>query len=226
VVDTPLFREFPIRVLGFVSKPKSLVGTAAELDTDSEQAALKKVMQGLENEGKVKLCWTTDGTWNELKRRISKGDQGRSWDVLLFIGHGEKGCLAFEEEGGPGLDWIAAEDFKDLVTGPRGPQLVVLNSCRGASRVPGRFASTAETLVRGGAIAAVVAMQFEISDRMAIAFSPLFFSNLLSENPLQTAMTLTRIDLRKKGFAEWISPVLYMQNRDGMVMPPQPATIH
>lgn len=86
---------------------------------------------------------------------------------------------------------------------------------------PGRFASTAETLVRGGAIAAVVAMQFEISDRMALQFSPAFFSSLLEdENPLQKAMTFTRMNLKRKGFGEWVSPVLFMQNKDGTVFQP------
>jgi CHAT domain len=224
VVDRPMFEELPLRVLVFVSKPKSLVGTPAELNTDGEQAALDQVMKKLVGEGKVKLCPSADGTWTELKRRINKGDQGKRWDVLLFIGHGERGCLAFEEEGGPGYEWITAEDFKSAVTGPRGPQLVVLNSCRGGSPVPGRFASTAETLVRGGAISAVVAMQFEISDKMGVTFSPIFFENLLDDNLLQTAMTMTRMDLRKRGFAEWISPVLYMQNRDGIVMRASAAT--
>jgi hypothetical protein len=67
-------------------------------------------------------------------------------------------------------------------------------------------------------------MQFEISDKMGVTFSPIFFENLLDDNLLQTAMTMTRMDLRKRGFAEWISPVLYMQNRDGIVMRASAAT--
>jgi hypothetical protein len=33
-------------------------------------------------------------------------------------------------------------------------------------------------------------------------------------------MMLTRLDLQRRGFSEWISPVLYMQNKDGRVVPP------
>jgi hypothetical protein len=63
-------------------------------------------------------------------------------------------------------------------------------------------------------------MQFDISDIMGTAFSPAFFNNLMMDVPIQQAMTLTRVDLRRRGFSEWISPVLYMQNKDGRVVPP------
>jgi hypothetical protein len=79
------------------------------------------------------------------------------------------------------------------------------------------LASTAETLVRGGGIAAVVAMQFDVSDLMATKFSPSFFDNLMLGVPIQRAMTLTRLDLQAEGFSEWITPVLYMQNKNGLV---------
>jgi len=104
------------------------------------------------------------------------------------------------------------------------PKLVILNSCRGAQFENGdRFASTAEILVRGGPIAAVIAMQFDISDIMGTTFSPAFFTNLMYNISIQHAMYLTRLDLRRQGFSEWISPVLYMQNKDGMVVRPSAA---
>jgi hypothetical protein len=66
-------------------------------------------------------------------------------------------------------------------------------------------------------------MQFDISDKMATTFSPIFFKQLMLNIPIQQAMTLTRLDLQRLGFTEWISPVLYMQNKDGTVMPPRDA---
>ena len=63
----------------------------------------------------------------------------------------------------------------------------------------------------------MIAMQFDISDFMATKFSPAFFSNLMLKVPIQRAMTLTRLDLQGAGFSEWVSPVLYMQNKDGRV---------
>jgi hypothetical protein len=63
-------------------------------------------------------------------------------------------------------------------------------------------------------------MQFDISDIMGTTFSPSFFRRLMDDVPIQQAMMLTRLDLQRRGLSEWISPVLYMQNKDGRVVPP------
>jgi hypothetical protein len=65
-------------------------------------------------------------------------------------------------------------------------------------------------------------MQFDVSDVMATQFSPAFFKNLALEVPLHQAMVLTRLELHHLGFSEWITPVLYMQNKDGVVVRPHP----
>ena len=73
----------------------------------------------------------------------------------------------------------------------------------------------------GGRILAVIAMQFELSDKMAIHFSPIFYNELLiKKRSLQNAMTRTRLELRRRGFAEWITPVLYMRGRDASILRP------
>ena len=66
-------------------------------------------------------------------------------------------------------------------------------------------------------------MQFDVSDVMATQFSPVFFNNLTLGVPLHQAMVLTRLALQRLGFSEWITPVLYMQNKDGVVVRPAPA---
>jgi hypothetical protein len=220
--DLYIYDKPPIRILGMVAAPKSFVGTPHELNTDAEQAALKEALRRTSD---VKLCWTAAGTYKELKRRLAQGDDGARWDVFLFIGHGLPSNIVLEEDGGNGYEILPANVLKGLLTQPLGPKLVILNSCRGAQTQDGdRFASTAENLVRGGSIAAVVAMQFDISDVMGTEFSPAFFSNLTLGVPIQQAMFLTRLELQRLGFSEWISPVLYMQNKDGVVVRPGPAS--
>jgi hypothetical protein len=218
--DIYIYDKPPINILGMVSAPKSFIGTPHELNTDAEQAALDQALTPLSKE--AKLCWTTSGTFRELKRRLAKGDNGKRWDVFLFIGHGVEGNIVLEEDGGTGYEFLSVEALKGVLTLPLGPRLVILNSCRGAQPIEkgDRFASTAETLVRGGGIAAVVAMQFDISDIMGTTFSPAFFNNLMLDVPIQQAMMLTRLDLQHRGFSEWISPVLYMQSKHGRVVPP------
>jgi hypothetical protein len=215
-----IYKEIPIRILGMISAPKSFAGTQHELNADGEQSALEKALRPLVETDHIRLCWTAAGTSKELTRRLVKGDNGNPWDVFLFIGHGVEGKIVLEENGGTGYEFLSADVLKGVLTDPMGPKLVILNSCRGAQiEKADRFASTAEILVRGGGIAAVIAMQFDISDKMGTTFSPIFFEHLMLNVPLQQAMTLTRLELQRLGFTEWISPVLYMQNKDGTVMP-------
>jgi hypothetical protein len=219
-LDLHIYDKPPLRVLCMISAPKDFIGTPYELRTDAEQAALDHALKPLTKAGHVKLCPMASGTFRELKTRIIKGDEGNKWDVFLFIGHGLEGSVVFEEDGGSGCELISADVLTGLLDAPNGPRLVILNSCKGARKPEDRLASTAERLVRGGGIAAVVAMQFDISDLMATRFSPAFFYNLVMlDVPVQVAMTLTRIGLQAEGFSEWISPVLYMQNKDGRVRP-------
>jgi hypothetical protein len=218
-----IYDKPPIRILGMIAAPKSFVGTPHELNTDAEQASLK---EALRLTSQVRLCWTAAGTYKELTRRLAQGDGGARWDVFLFIGHGLPSHIVLEEDGGSGHELLHANVLKGLLTQPLGPKLVILNSCRGAEVPDGdRFASTAENLVHGGSIAAVVAMQFDISDVMGTEFSPAFFGNLTLGVPLQQAMFLTRLELQRLGFSEWISPVLYMQNKDGVVVRSHPEPV-
>jgi hypothetical protein len=219
-----IFNSTPLRILGMISRPKSLRGTPLDLDTDREQAALDKALKPLKKDNKVRLCWTSVGTAQQLSDRIYEGDEGKSWDIFLFIGHGENGRLVLEHENGEDIEVVTADVLKGYLATPNGPQLVILNSCKGAQIGRGnRFASTAETLVRGGGIAAAVAMQFDISNEMATAFSPIFISHLLRKIPMQAAMMFTRLDLQRRGFAEWISPVLYLNTKDGQISPAESA---
>ncbi len=216
--DLHIYDKPPLRVLCMVSAPNNFIGTPYELQTDVEQATLDRALAQLKQQNKVKLCWTASGTQRELATRIVKGDdEGKKWDAFLFLGHGIEGQVLLEEDGGSSYQLISADTLKGVLSAPKGPTLVILNSCKGASKPEDRLASTAETLVKGNTIAAVVAMQFDVSDTMATKFSPAFFTNLMLDVPIQQAMTLTRLELQGAGFSEWISPVLYMQNKDGQV---------
>src|ERR1700730_4118184 len=217
--DLHIYDKPPLRILCMVSAPNDFIGSPYELQTDVEQAALDHTLAQLKQQKKVKLCWTASGTQRELAARIVKGDdEGEKWDVFLFLGHGLEGQVLLEEDGGSSYQAISADTLKGVLSAPKGPKLVILNSCKGARRPEDRLASTAEMLVKGGTIAAVVAMQFDVSDTMATKFSPALFTNLMLNVSIQEAMTLTRLELQGAGFSEWISPVLYMQNKDGRVL--------
>jgi uncharacterized membrane protein HdeD (DUF308 family) len=94
---------------------------------------------------------------------------------------------------------------------------VFLNSCEGArGSESDAFSSTAATLVRRG-IPAVVAMQYEITDRAAIEFSRDFYEALADSLPVDAAVTEARAAVSMDSMLEWGTPVLYMHSPDGRV---------
>ena len=98
-------------------------------------------------------------------------------------------------------------------------RLVLLNSCEGAKG--GKldiYSSTAAILVRRG-IAAVLAMQYEITDRAAIEFSRSFYRALAYGLPIDAAVAAARaaVNIEVKNSLEWGTPVLYMRSPDGVL---------
>jgi hypothetical protein len=214
--DTPLGGGSPIRILGMAARAKVLSGIALDsIDVDAEQVAIKNALGALDDGKRVKLCWIPSAKGRDLARRFIKGDDGKRWDIFHFIGHGghklgeEKGFIVVQEDGGPaGIELYQFE---------KTPNLVVLNSCSGAKSEPGMlFSSVAEELIRGG-VPAVIAMQFEISDNMGIAFSNAFYTYLVDSRSIQAALAHTRLELKASRSAEWISPVLYMRGLNGEI---------
>jgi hypothetical protein len=98
-------------------------------------------------------------------------------------------------------------------------RFVFLNACAGAtgSDADG-IASAAATLVRRG-VAAVLAMQYDISDRAAIEFARSFYESLADGLPVDAAVTDARkaVSLAVAHSPEWGTPVLFMQTADGLL---------
>lgn len=215
----------PIRVLAMAARAKLLNGILLDvIDVDAEQVAIKKAFGELDDGKRIKLSWTTSAQARDLNRRFIKGDDGKRWDIFHFIGHGghdpgkKMGFIVVQDEGGSKGAALYADDLKAFVCTPGGtPALVVLNSCSGAQSEPGMlFSSVAEELIRGG-VPAVIAMQFEISDNMGIAFSNAFYTYLVDNLPIQSALAHTRRELKARNYGEWISPVLYMRGLNGEI---------
>ncbi len=217
--------QSPLRILGMAARVKTLNGIRLdEIEVDPEQRAMKEALGDLEEKGKVRMCWLTSAKAKDINRGIARGDGGAAWNIFHFIGHGgydrerKMGFIVVQEDGGSKGKPLYSDQLKDLLIQPQMPALVVLNSCSGAATDPGElFSSTAADLIAGG-IDAVVAMQFEISDRMGIRFSEAFYTYLSYGKSLQEAMARTRAELKSDGFAEWISPVLYMSVPGGGVL--------
>jgi hypothetical protein len=221
--DRSLSGSRPIRILGMAARAKLLNGIVLDvIEVDAEQVAIKKALGDLDDGKRVKLSWIPSAKARDLNRRFLKGDEGKRWDIFHFIGHGghdpdrHKGFIVVQEDGGSRGARLYADSLRDFLTQPgQIPSLVVLNSCSGAQSEPGvLFSSTAVELIEGG-VPAVIAMQFEISDNMGIAFSDTFYTYLAENVSIQKALTHTRAELKARHFGEWISPVLYMRGVNG-----------
>jgi hypothetical protein len=213
----------PIRMLGMAARVKVLNGFPLdEIEVDAEQVAIKKALSELNDGKRLKLSWIPSAKARDLNRRFLRGDEGKRWDMFHFIGHGghdperQMGFIVVQEEGGSKGIRLYADMLKTFLTQPgQTPSLVVLNSCSGAQGEPGSlFSSTAAELIQGG-VPAVIAMQFEISDNMGLAFADTFYTYLAENVSIQSALAHTRAELKARQFAEWISPVLYMRGLDG-----------
>jgi len=121
-------------------------------------------------------------------------------------------------EGGKS-ERLTATSLGRLLADHRSLRLVVLNACEGA-RGSDRdlFSSTAAILVRRG-LPAVLAMQYEITDRAAIEFSRAFYEVLAEGMAVDTAVVEARkaVSFAVTNTIEWGTPVLYMRAPDGQI---------
>jgi len=204
----------PLRILGMVASPRGL----SQLDVGHEKRLMEEVIKGLRAQGLVQLSWLEGQSWRDLQRVMRQGP----WHVFHFIGHGgfdpetEEGAIALADEEGR-THLLGATALARLLDDHYPLRLVFLNSCEGAKGSPrDAFSSVAATLVRSGA-PAVVAMQYEITDRAAIEFSRSFYEAVADGLPVDAAVAEARTAISMASDLEWGTPVLYMRSSDGHI---------
>jgi tetratricopeptide (TPR) repeat protein len=206
----------PLRILGLVAGPTD----APPLDVEREKGRLEQAILPLQAAGQVELVWLEGQSWRALQSAMQAGP----WHVFHFVGH-----AAFDPRSGEGILLLAGDDGRiapvsasqlaGLLADHRTLRLAVLNACEGAKgSEQSRFSSIAAGLVRRG-LPAVLAMQYEISDRAAIEFTASFYGALAAGLPIDAATSEARkaIDLALTGSLEWGTPLLTMRTPDGML---------
>ena len=206
----------PLRILGMAASPKEL----ADLDIDHEKLRVERATEDLKINGLVELTWLEGQTWQDLQRALRHGP----WHIFHFIGHGgfnsrtDEGLIALVDDVGK-ASYLSARHLGILLADHRSLRLVVLNSCEGAHGSEyDIFSSTASILVQQG-IPAVLAMQYEITDRAAIVLSHAFYEAIADGWPVDAAVAEARkaINLEIPNTMEWGTPVLYMRSPNGML---------
>lgn len=212
----PLHVQPPLRILGMTARP----GDHDALDTADERRRLHAAVADLQRRGLVELSWVTSATWSELQAAMRRGP----WHVFHFIGHGgfdaaaAEGTLMLVGDAGRAYP-LHGSSLAMLLRGHPSMRLVVLNACRTAQATAlDPFSSVAGSLMRRG-VPAVLAMQFEITDRAAIECSRAFYGAIADRLPVDLAVTEARqaIRLSVPNTLEWGTPVLYLRSADGNV---------
>ena len=212
----PLAVRLPLRILAMVAAPTDL----AALDVAQEKARAEAALEPLRHQGLVELTWVEGQTWRNLQQAL----QGGPWHIFHFIGHGgfdphaDEGLIALADEAGK-TQFLNATQFGRLLVDHSSLRLVLLNSCEGArSGARDLFAGSAATLVRRG-LPAVIAMQFEISDRAAIEFAHAFYTALANGIPVDGAVAEARkaVSIALANTVEWGTPVLFLRAADGKI---------
>lgn len=213
-VTPTLAVEPPLRLLLVVAAPNDRPG----LRVGEELAHLDSALAELTASGQVKTVRLEHASLESLDNALL---QTRP-HILHFIGHGDfeadEGILVFESDTVPGSsDTITGRRLAVLLRNHLGYlRLVFLNSCMGAtaSRVD-PFGGVAQSLIRRG-VPAVIAMQFPIPDKAAVALSRQFYRYLAAGQPVDAALTSARAYLYASGYAvEWGAPALHMRAPDG-----------
>jgi formylglycine-generating enzyme required for sulfatase activity/CHAT domain-containing protein len=209
----PLAVTPPLKVLVMIASPSDY----DPLDVEAEWQKIEASVAGLKERGLIQLTRLPTATLDALQRQFRR----QHYHIFHFIGHGgfdkqnEEGVLLLEDEHGRHR-FVSGNSLGALLHDHRSLRLAVLNACEGARTARSDpFSGVAQQLVRQG-IPAVIAMQFEITDKAAIIMAREFYDALADGYPVDAALA----EARKSIFAaendiEWGTPVLYLRAADG-----------
>jgi hypothetical protein len=203
----------PLRVLVAIAGPTDLV----ELDVEQEWERLRGAVADLERSGAITVERLDHAGLGPLQHALRRSE----YHVFHFVGHGgfderlQDGVLVMEDPQGRGVA-VGAERLGTLLHDHPSLRLALLNSCEGArTDVADPFSGVAQTLVQQG-LAAVIAMQFEISDMAAITLANEFYGALADGYPVEAALAEARKAIFNAGNdTEWATPALHLRASDG-----------
>jgi len=209
---TPSHVEGNVRILGLIANPEG----SQVLNVADERAKVDTALAKVRKDRGVDVDWLDPATPRRLRQKLQEGN----YHILHFVGHSEyrdgEGVLFLEDDNGK-MAQVSTSQFVNLLGDQATLRLVVLNSCEAArSDTMDPFAGLATSIVALG-IPAVVAMQFEITDKAAITFAEELYHSLIArQDPIDAAVA----EARKAVFTEvseieWATPVLFLRNDDG-----------
>ena len=194
----------PIRILVAGASPLGRAPANVQQETVRIQQALKH----LGNRVDVRSC-------REVKlTTLTKEMKDYDPHILHVIAHGEPSAIEFENDEGDVRKVTSQELAERIAFSAPSLSLFVTTACESAMEGSSpRKLSIARALSKEG-VPAVVAMQFEIRDEIAIKFVHQFYSNLGHSENITTSLTAARLEIKDPlpDSPEWASPVLFLSH--------------
>jgi hypothetical protein len=194
----------------------ALAADLPHLDLQAERENLKHIFEI----GGVNHTFVEQSTIEDILNNIP------DVHIFHFAGHGEFKTLSAQPRTFTGTGALALADqqadSEQISLNVRGNKLrlAVLGACetarRGGANVVNLWGAVAPMLAKAG-IPAIVANQFKILDKSAIAFSKAFYQALFGGLSIERAVVAGRLAIYNEDKAErdWGVPVLYMRAPDG-----------
>jgi CHAT domain len=211
--------DAPLRLLVIVSQPDDPY--LGEVVSEPVLTAINRLTTDLP------LCVETvqNPTLDALEEALRK----QKPHIVHFMGHGdydqdtEQGRIALLSDDG-GTRWVPDRLFVELIQHARAiPRMVVLHSCDGGRvNYSANFAGMAPQLIRNG-VQCVVAMQYAVTNRVAIDFSTAFYRHLSAGRSVDEAVQEGRWRITRPSDAGADDPrllgvpVIYLYSRDAII---------
>lgn len=198
-----------------------VIPSVPDLDVEGEKRTINEALEGITPPVEVTFL---EGT--VTRELLDDTLRSEDFDFVHFIGHGDfkdgRGQLRLNRDAFE-PDWIDEQALAELVKNHEAIKLIVLNTCRGAEASTSRaFAGLAPQLVLAGQVPAVVAMQYPICDKEALAFVHAFYQTLFQgsgRGSVDAAITAARSALSRDfpGKRAIGLPVLFIRYNEGML---------
>jgi hypothetical protein len=188
------------------------------LPTVKVEAELARAQKALAAYRPEVLARPGEATLGRLVSRLNRGV-----DVLYVVAHGiltDDVPVLFLERDDGSADPVDARRLVEHIHGlEQRPSVVLLSSCQSAgaeaepgSQDEGALAALGPRLASAG-VAAVVAMQGNVTMRTAGDFAPAFFEAFVEDGVVDRAMAVARAAVRDRH--DWWVPVLFSRLRSG-----------
>jgi hypothetical protein len=212
----PLLAQLPLKVL--VVAPTD---STRQINADAEIAGIQRMLHTLGSDKIQVELLPGEVTLQDLRRKA----RALQPDALHFISHGATDGIYLWQRRKPTL--IPSRSLATVLDDAPSLKLIFLNSClAGSESGPRRFLSPGAHLLQRGA-PAVIAMQFQILDSIAIDFAHALYEELLSgacPGAIDLAVSSARSTLYAlaPGDVSFANPILWLNAKDGLIFQPLP----